>query len=389
MCATDSQTLLLELSRQSAYTDPRDAGLDTWELLMTMIGREGTAEECSGDFEDLMLKEWAREHLTTIDSVVDTQNGEGNLGRSLITRMLDRIAAATSTNAPSITDTVAKDEGDKDNRDGQDIEVGCVLRASSANRSPFLLENQEYHKSLVLIISNTDALTAGLILNHPAASSIELSISKTSDTSGKSTIINIPVRYGGPYAFRKGVHIWLHMSRTLRAVKVGEPVGEEDAMIWKCTQEEAIAAIGDNLAKPNDFLVVTGISVWPGRTKDGSGDSDRGGMKSEVERGRFEVVPESKISSVWGKLMKQDVLTKMNLMQNLNQGIHAWESGGANDVSSAIDDNGPVTDGIGEGFDEDDDSLVFKTDVPVSKLSDDALRSWVATFLLDAPTLGA
>ena len=44
--------------------------------------------------------------------------------------------------------------------------------------------------------------------------------------------------------------------------------------------------------------------------------------------------------------------------------------------------------GIGEGFDEEDDSLVFKSDVKVSNLSDNALRSWIATFLLGAPSLG-
>jgi len=402
MCATDSQTLLLELARQSAYTDPRDAGLDTWELLMTMIKRESTVEECSGDFEDLMLKEWVREHLATMDSVGgDAKDGERSSGRSLVNKMIDRILTATSANTPSIEDTAAQDDDDdQSNGDGQDVEVGCVLRASSANRSPFLLENQEYHKSLVLIISNTDALTAGVILNHPAATSIEFSITKMSDPSSKKNI-EIPVRYGGPYAIRANGSkegtgtspIWLHMSRTLRVARVGEPIGEEDAMIWKCTQEQAFAAISDSLAKPNEFLVVSGISVWTGREQDVIGSGNVGavevdGMKGEVERGRFEVVPKTKISSVWGKLIEQDVLTKMNLMNNLNQGINAWEAGGVND-SSAMDDNGPVTDGIGEGFDEDDDSLVFKTDVPVSKLSDDALRSWVATFLLGAPTLGA
>ena len=35
-----------------------------------------------------------------------------------------------------------------------------------------------------------------------------------------------------------------------------------------------------------------------------------------------------------------------------------------------------------ENFDEEDDSLVFKTDYELSRLSDDALRSWCVTFLL-------
>ena len=63
MVAADSQTLLKELARLSAGADPRDAGLNTWDLLMKMIGRKETAEENSGGFDDLMLKEWARKHL--------------------------------------------------------------------------------------------------------------------------------------------------------------------------------------------------------------------------------------------------------------------------------------------------------------------------------------
>lgn len=56
MCATDSQTLLKELARQSSGVDPRDAGLEAWELLMNMIGRGETARKVSGKFDDLMLK---------------------------------------------------------------------------------------------------------------------------------------------------------------------------------------------------------------------------------------------------------------------------------------------------------------------------------------------
>ena len=45
MCATDSQTLLTELARQSKGVDVREAGLDVWGLLMGMIGKEETANE--------------------------------------------------------------------------------------------------------------------------------------------------------------------------------------------------------------------------------------------------------------------------------------------------------------------------------------------------------
>jgi putative AlgH/UPF0301 family transcriptional regulator len=54
MVATDSQTLLKELARQTSGADPRDAGLYTWALLMTMIGRSVTATERTGGFDDVV-----------------------------------------------------------------------------------------------------------------------------------------------------------------------------------------------------------------------------------------------------------------------------------------------------------------------------------------------
>jgi putative AlgH/UPF0301 family transcriptional regulator len=54
MVATDSGTLLKELGRQAEGADPRDAGLDTWTLLMNMIGRSEAAQENAGGFDDLV-----------------------------------------------------------------------------------------------------------------------------------------------------------------------------------------------------------------------------------------------------------------------------------------------------------------------------------------------
>ena len=58
MCSTDPGTLLQELAKQAKYSDPRDAGIDTWEMLMGMIGRGSAADDSVGGFGDLMLKEW-------------------------------------------------------------------------------------------------------------------------------------------------------------------------------------------------------------------------------------------------------------------------------------------------------------------------------------------
>jgi hypothetical protein len=151
-----------------------------------------------------------------------------------------------------------------------------------------------------------------------------------------------------------------------------------------------ISVVGKGLVKPDVFVVVAGVSVW----MKGYSLSDKvsHGMQGEIRNGNYEIVPEHKVSLMFDELTQQEVLTEENLNKNLIIADRAWTVAG----SSASDeetlrkkrqDKIPIG-GLGEGYDEEDDTLVYKTDVKVAKLCDDALRSWVATFLLGAPSLG-
>jgi len=116
-------------------------------------------------------------------------------------------------------------------------------------------------------------------------------------------------------------------------------------------------------------------------------------MQGEVYEGKYEVVPQKKIEDVWKELSKQDVLTSDNLELNLEVATEAWKAGGRgrNNGKRNGKSNGessPPMAGLGDGFDEEDDSLVFKSNVKVETLSDQALRNWVTTFLLGLPSLG-
>uniref|UniRef100_A0A7S2R2C2 Uncharacterized protein n=1 Tax=Eucampia antarctica TaxID=49252 RepID=A0A7S2R2C2_9STRA len=220
-------------------------------------------------------------------------------------------------------------------------------------------------------------MTAGVILNLSASKGLDISIAE--NDSGKKRTITIPLRYGGAYTVKgQTSYLWLHAKDSLRDANVGAPINDDDdGKIYKCSQEQAIQAIEIGVAAPTDFLVVTGISCWTS-----------GGMQTEVSEGLFEVVPTDYVDRVWSALQTQEVLNHTNIMKHLALIKEAWKAGG-NSEDNQNETNIPVTDGIGEGFDEDDESLVHNSDVKVSKLSDDALRSWVATFLLGAPTLGA
>jgi hypothetical protein len=115
-------------------------------------------------------------------------------------------------------------------------------------------------------------------------------------------------------------------------------------------------------------------------------------LRGEVKNGNFEVIPEDNVGKVFNMLKNQTVLTKLNFLQNLNQGNEAWEIAAGEGTREGNDDGGEanaMTSGIGEEYDEEDDRLVFKSDVRVAKLSDDARMSWIACFMLGAPSLGA
>ncbi|GKY94049.1 hypothetical protein MPSEU_000371600 [Mayamaea pseudoterrestris] len=375
MVATDSQTLIKELSL-NASSDPRDAGLETWSMLMRMIGRETMATQKQDCFDDLMLKEWSLRHLLSVDS-------GGNAGQRM--RNVSR-ARASVPRSSDISISIKEEYLRKDPVEemmarasaaaqGQGVMPGHLVRASPVGRSPFLLDDQELHKSVILILSDDEKLTVGAILNRPAAKGVDIQISRHS--SGRVETITIPLRFGGQYSVKGDEPLlWVHCNANLRAAGVGEPVGSADTGIWKCTADDVAIAIRQGLALVEDFFVVTGVSVW---TKENS--AERNGMQGEIESGRFELIPPSRTRAVWDSMSQQEVLTSSNVKDNLAVADEAWSQGIVNTYNPlpGIQD---LTGNVSQ-----EDTFVFKSNVKVSKLADDALENWVATFLLGVPSL--
>jgi len=344
-------------------------------LLMGMIGKQETSDDYSGGFDDLMLKEWALKHLLS---------EEAGGGGEMVRRSSSSGLPGQQEQPLPVTDSIDEFlESVAASGLGEEVTEGTIVRASSADRSPFLLDDQELHKSLILVISDDENLSVGVILNRPAAKGIDIQI-KDKNTGQTRTEV-IALRYGGQYAIRGSEPlIWLHRSNSLKSAGVGAELGDGKNGIYKCSSDDVSASIEQGIARPEDFLVVSGVSVW---TK-GEGGIARG-MQDEVRKGKFEVISQSKTSEVWRMLLMQDVLSKVNLIQNLALAGKAWSRGGGdvNGRDKQKAENTPMG-GLGDNFDEEDDTLVFKSDVKVADLSDKALRSWVATFLLGAPTLG-
>jgi len=111
------------------------------------------------------------------------------------------------------------------------------------------------------------------------------------------------------------------------------------------------------------------------------------GIQGEFELGNFESVSES-VQNVWSLLMKQQfILKETNFKETLKLSEEVWAYTKEKRLSKNNKDRGigePLG-GLGENFDEEDDSLVFKSDYKVSQLSDDALRRWCGVFLLGLP----
>ncbi len=287
--ATDLQTLLKELARQSEGADPRDAGLDTWTLLMNMmIGQRKTAMEYSGGFDDLMLKERALCNLLSAAA-------GGGAGCQL------RDPEEFNTNPELVEQLLSL----LDSRANTPME-GALVRASLADQSPSLLEHQELHKSVVLVLKDDKPATVGVILNRPSTKAIDIKVNNKK--AGKTKVVSIPMKFGGPYAVQSEQSLlWLHYTEALGQANIGSPVGaNEKNGIWKCTAQDVMKALGQHMAQPEEFLVISGVSVWP---KEEEGAEQ--GIEGALELGKFEIVSSAASEKVWDVLMKNQTLTSI------------------------------------------------------------------------------
>ena len=340
--------------------DPRNAGLHTWEMLMQKIGLEKEAHESDDSFGDLMLREWATGALSF--SVNEEQTTSMIMDPS---SMLDEDVEFDLEEYDPASVMSSENEDTLSNQSQSAGIIGVIVRASSAKRSPYLLSDQGFHKSLVLIVQDGDDFSEGIILNHVTSKSLQLDLG--------DKVIDLPIRYGGPATYYSEYDeddeeeddedyelptIFLHSSESLQEAGVGVPVGK--SRIYKCTKEEVINVFKLNIATVDDFMAVQGSSMW---TKRG----EHTGIIGDVEAGFFELVPRPKVHDVFTTLQKQEILTEDTLESNLSRSRLAWN------IASNVKE---------EDTSKKESITVFGTGVDVTKLADEAAMRWVKVNLL-------
>jgi putative AlgH/UPF0301 family transcriptional regulator len=262
-----------------------------------------------------------------------------------------------------------------DSRSGPPME-GALIRATPIDRSPFLLENQQLHKSVILILKDEENAAIGVVLNRASTQGVNIKV------NGVEKVERIPLLYGGPYTMiDQDPVLWLHCSRVLREANIGTPVGSRQTNgMWKCSNQEVVKAVSTGLAGADDFLAVSGVHLWP-KLKAG-----QQGIEGEIELGNFEMVPSSVRDELWSSLAKQKILTPLSLQSSLLTAEEAWLIAGKH--SEGKRPNNGLNQGtfapiarLGDDLEE-GDTFVFKTNYKVRRLCDDALRKWCAVFLL-------
>jgi putative AlgH/UPF0301 family transcriptional regulator len=354
--ATDAKTIWNDL--QELSKEPLQAsGVSMWKAWQQRLGKiddNDDMDEEENSFSDLMLKEWTAAMLEIArEDILTNQSLSNETGTTTHKSKYNNEKVAT-------------------------VEPGMLLRASARNPSPFLLQEQYLHKSMVLIVKETEELSLGVILNLPSTNTFLLET-----PSGK--MVEFPVRFGGTNGVmdedaasnddeneEDDSLLWFHCSKGLKKLGIGSPVNDTGSgTIWVCDVDQVADAIERGHALPSEFLVTQGFVCWD-KQEDGTG-----GIGDHILEQNFEVISPFQIENTWSLLQSQTRLSERTLEANFNSGMNAWKV-------SRVERNGKRHSQT-ENEKEDDDHFIYESNVKVSELADEALRHWISVYLIGDP----
>uniref|UniRef100_A0A7S3DWK4 Uncharacterized protein n=1 Tax=Entomoneis paludosa TaxID=265537 RepID=A0A7S3DWK4_9STRA len=376
LVSTDPQTLWKELqSMKESNVDPRSVGLDMWERIIQKVegdpqpmndgDKAPTSITGRNDFPTLMLKEWATEMLLLSNNnphMDDTNDPEEAVTSTPFLQDADIFRAlAVAATPPTIV-------------------AGTLLRASpvqsgNSGTSPFLLQEQYLHKSILLVIQESDDFSVSVVLNLPTTESYVVELS-----NGQS--VEFPIRYGGPGGNDENAPqplLWFHNHDTLKQVGIGKPLSsnndDHSNDVWTCSLDQVVEVLEGDLVPPSEFMVVQGFCVWEKSGSSSPDDAPAGGILGQVLSGNLNVVSDKSKNedeaktqptsdNIWSTLTQQTRLSEDSIQWNFERLIHTW-----NLAAKADDSSVPSR-------------FVYDSNVQVSTLADDALMAWIKIFLL-------
>ena len=206
---------------------PQSAGIDFWTMITKQLGKENNELGDPESFSDLMLKEWATQRLLVNkdddDNVLEIDDSD----------IFNALKVASDTDS---------------------IIPGILLRGSSSPNSPFLLKEQLFHKSTILLLQEDPDASIGVILNLPTTDVYTMVIREKNGGDGVSKI-NFPIRYGGPSG-RKDIEqplLWFHNNEVLKEEGIGRPLStlvdnDDHEGIYVCLEEEVKIAMEDEIS---------------------------------------------------------------------------------------------------------------------------------------------
>ena len=408
-----AKTILGRGPNQNISRGLLDTGTNMWCNFLAMIDvSESRATERLPsrqlEFYDRMLEVWAEDNLLIErddNNGIDKNNGHDEVANT---------ATATAT-------TVNSDSTDS-------IGPGTLLRARLRVSNDMLLYENEFIRSLVLVIEETPDASIGIMLNHPLAAAVEC-------VEGKDPL---PLRYGGPIdvpTWKDGTYdledfdgeeddesdeddemyegfldyqsgarddlvfgddnteynddendeddddspfLWIHRDIALGSRADGGggvQLGTSD--VWMIKENDALRSLQSGFLRLEDVMVFSGVCIW--EKGDDLGGLCGGGLREQVDALKsLEVIracdenidqrDHDAIESVWDILSKhQNVLVKESFESNVAATIDAWESCTHDEVDTKRS------------------AAKERNHLERIGLSDAALRAWVGVNLLLDP----
>jgi putative AlgH/UPF0301 family transcriptional regulator len=318
-------------------------GMDTWKHWMERIGKDHLVKDYSKTqtFEDAMLKKW-----------IDDKLSSSSAGRRI--------------NDSSQNGIIIHPPPEDEHALPQIVEAGTMYRSIR----PIILDEQVFHRSLVIILKKDERGYIGVILNRPSSRVTMLN----TEHGGEELV----VRYGGRYGLGgEGTpETWLHHGNMeLQNARVGSPLIEsEEQSIWLCTRQDAETAVEMGLAPPSAFLVTWGLTLWE------TNPPPRGLRRPLTTTSlddEFKPVFKSAIPNLWKELLKQKRMTEETFEMNLEHANAAYE------MAKSRSNNEDM--GMENNLDLAEDALRRNMENNLD-LAEDALRRWIRMFIMSGST---